>query len=137
MQPASQPEQSESNVSSGVKRDARAAELPGEDEQGGKFQQVEGLTTVDAGEIPCEFSVEDDFVIDETAEGVDEEIVTAILAGKKKELDAMEAFEISGVCEDMPRDAKIIPTRWENVPKGNKWSSMFVAREFRHDDPEN
>ena len=35
-------------VSSGVKRCARAAELPAEDEQGGKFQQVEGLATVDA-----------------------------------------------------------------------------------------
>ena len=31
-------------VSSGVKRDARTAGLPDEDEQGGKFQQVEGLT---------------------------------------------------------------------------------------------
>ena len=70
MQPASQPEQSKSNVSSGVKRDARAAELLDEDEQGGKFQQVEGLTTVDAEEIPREFSVEDDFEIDETDEGV-------------------------------------------------------------------
>ena len=48
------------NVSSGVKRDAGAAELPDEDEQGGKFQQVEGLTTVDAEEIPCEFSMDDE-----------------------------------------------------------------------------
>ena len=68
----SQPEESKSNTSSGVKRDARAAELPDEDEEGGKFQQVEGLTAVDAEEIPCEFSVEDDFLIDENAEGVDE-----------------------------------------------------------------
>ena len=75
MQPASQPGQSESNVSSGVKCGARAAELLDEDEQGGKFQQVEGLTTVDAGEIVCEFPVEDDFEVDETAEGVDEERV--------------------------------------------------------------
>ena len=45
-------------VSSGVKRDARTAELPDEDEQSGKFLQVEGLTTVDAEEIPCECSVE-------------------------------------------------------------------------------
>ena len=43
-------------VSSGVKRDARTAELTDEDEKGGKFQQVEALTTVDAKEIPCEFS---------------------------------------------------------------------------------
>ena len=42
MQPASEPEQLGSNVSSGVKRDARAAELPDEDEQGGKFKQGEG-----------------------------------------------------------------------------------------------
>ena len=56
-------------VSSGVKRDARTAELPDEYEQGGKFLQVEGLTTVDAEEIPCEFSVEDDFVMDENTEG--------------------------------------------------------------------
>ena len=61
------PEQSKKSASSGVKRDARTAELPDEDEQGGKFQQVEGLTTVDAEEIPCEFSVEDDFVIDENS----------------------------------------------------------------------
>ena len=60
MQAASQREESESNVSSGVTRDARAAELLDEDEQGGKFQQVEELTTVDAEEIPCEFAVEDD-----------------------------------------------------------------------------
>ena len=40
-----------------------------EDEQGRKFQQVEGLTTVDAEEIPCEFSVEDDFEVDETGDG--------------------------------------------------------------------
>ena len=79
-------------VGSGVKRDARTAELPDEDEQGGKFLQVEGLTTVDAEEIPCEFSVEDDFVMDENTGGVNKEIVKAIVAGKKKELDAMEAF---------------------------------------------
>ena len=79
-------------VSSGVKRDARAAELPDEEEQGGKFQQVEGLMTVDAEEIPCESSVEDDFMIDDNTEGVNEEIVKAIVVGKKKALDAMEAF---------------------------------------------
>ena len=136
VQSASQPEQSDSNVISGVKRDARAAELPDEDEQGCKCQQVEGLTTGDAEEIPCEFSVEDDFEIDEIAEGVDEEIVKAVLAGKKKELDAMEAFGIFDVCEELPKDAKIITTRRENVPKGDKWRCWFVAREFRHDDPE-
>ena len=99
-------------VSSGVKRDARTAELPDEDEQGGKFLQVEGLTTVDAEEIPCEFfRVEDDFMIDESTEGVDEEIFKAIVAGKKKELDAMEAFGIFDVCQELPRNAKVIPTR--------------------------
>ena len=117
---------------------ARAAELPDEDKQGGKFQQVEGLAKVDAEIVPGESSVEDDFVVDETAEGVDEEIKTvkAILAGKKKELDAMEAFGIFDVCEELPKDAKIITTRWENVPKGDKWRWWFVAREFRHDDSE-
>ena len=131
-----QPEQSKSNMGSGVKRDARAAELPDEDEQGGKFQQVEGLTTVDAEEIPCEISVEDDFLIDENAEGVDEEIVKTIVTGKKKELDAMEAFGIFDVCEELPKDAKVITTRWEDVPKSDKWRCRFVAREFRHDDQE-
>ena len=29
----------------------------------------------------------------------------------------------------------MITTRWENVPKGDKWRCRFVAREFRHDDP--
>ena len=48
-------------TASGIKRDARTAELSDEDEGGGKFLQVEELTTVDAGEIPREFSVEDDF----------------------------------------------------------------------------
>ena len=33
-------------VSSGVKRDARTAELPDEDEHGGKFLQVEGMCVV-------------------------------------------------------------------------------------------
>ena len=131
-----QPEQSKSNIGSGVKRDARAAELPDEDEQGGKFQQVEGLTTVDAEEIQCEFSVEDDFLIDENAESVGEETVKTIVTDKKKELDAMEAFGIFDVCEELPKDAKVITTRWENVPKSDKWRCRFVAREFRHDDPE-
>ena len=125
VQPARQP-----------KRDVRAAELPDEDEQGGKFQQVEGLTTVGAEEIPCEFSVEDDFEVDETAEGVDEEKVKAITIGKKKELDVMEAFGIFDVCEELPKDAKIITTRWENVKKGDKWRCRFVAREFIDGDPE-
>ena len=40
VQPACQPEQLEHNVNFAVKRDARAAEVPDEDEQGGKFQQV-------------------------------------------------------------------------------------------------
>ena len=52
-------------VSSGVQRDVRTAALPDENEQGGKFLQVEGLTTADAEEIPCECSVEDDFMIDD------------------------------------------------------------------------
>ena len=91
----------------------RAVEHPDKDEQGGKFQQVEGLATVDAEEIPCEFSVEDDFIIDQNKEGVNEEIVVkANAAGKKKELDAMEAFGIFDVCEELPRDAKVITTRW-------------------------
>ena len=71
--PASPMEQAERTggqpVSSGVKRDARMAELPDEDGQGGKFLQVEGLTTVDVEEIPCEFSMEDVFVMDENTEG--------------------------------------------------------------------
>ena len=116
MKPTSQPEQSKSSTSSGIKRDARAAELPNEDKKGGKVQQVEGLTTCDAEEIPCEFK--------------------AIVASKKKNLDAMEAFGIFDVCEELPKAAKIISMRWENVPKGDKWRRRFVAREFRHDDPE-
>ena len=39
-----------------------------------------------------------DFVMDENTEGVNEEIVKAIVEGKKKELDAMEAFGIFDVC---------------------------------------
>ena len=62
----------------GLRCQARTAELLDEVEQGGKFLQVEGLTPVDAEEIPCEFSVEDDFVMDENTEGVNEEIVKAI-----------------------------------------------------------
>ena len=46
--------------------------------------------------------------------------------GKKKELDAMEAFGIFDVCEELPKDAKVITTRWENVPKGDKWRCRFV-----------
>ena len=41
--------------------------------------------------------MEDDFLIGENTEGVNEEIVKAIAAGKKKELDAMEAFGIGEV----------------------------------------
>ena len=60
-------------------------------------------------------------MIDENTEGVNEEIVNAIVAGKKKELDTMEAFGIFDVCEELPRGAKVITTKWENVPKGDKW----------------
>ena len=80
--------------------------------------------------------MEDDFEVDETAESVDVEIVKAILAGKRKELDAMEAFGIFDVCEELPKDAKLVTTRWEKVPQGDKWRNRFVAREFRHDEPE-
>ena len=113
-----------------VGRDAQAADLPDEVE-GGKFQQVEGMTTVDAKEVPCDFSVE----FDETTKGVDEETVRAVLAAKKKELDAMEALDIFDVCERMPIGAKLITTRWENVPKGGKSCCRFVARGFKQDDP--
>ena len=89
-------------VSSGVKRDSRAAELLDEEQQGGKFQQVEGLTTVDAEEIPREFSMEDDFLFDGNAGGVDEEIVKAVVADKKKVFEPMEAFGIFDVCEESP-----------------------------------
>ena len=64
------------------------------------------MTTVDAGEIPCEFSVEDDFEFDETTAGVDEETVRAILAGNNKELDAMEAFNIFAVCGEIPTEMR-------------------------------
>ena len=72
-------------------------------------------------------------MIDENTEGVIEGIVKAIVAGKKNELEAMEAFGIFDVSEELPRDAKVITSRWENVPKGDKWRCRFVAREFRHD----
>ena len=48
----------------------------------------------------------------------------------------METFGILDVCEELPRDAEVTTTRWENVPKGDNWRRRFVAREFRHDDPE-
>ena len=80
--------------------------------------------------------MEDDFEVDESAEGVEEETVKAILLGKKREHDTMEAFGIFDVGEELPKDAKIITTRWESVPKGDKWSCRFVVKEFRHDDPE-
>ena len=54
----------------------------------------------------------------------------------RKSLTAMEAFGICDVCEELPKDAKVITTRWENVPKGDKWRCRFAAREFRRDDPE-
>ena len=53
--------------------------------------------------------------MDENTEGVNEDIVKAIVAGKKKELDAMEAFGIFDVCEELPRDAKVITTRWKKT----------------------
>ena len=86
------------------------------------------VATADAEEIPCEVSVEDDFIIDENTEGVNEEIVKAIVADNKKEFDAMEAFGIFDVCEETQRDAKVSTTIWENVPKGDKWRCIFVAR---------
>ena len=120
-------------VSSGVKRDAREAELPDVDEQGGKFLQVEGLTTVDAEGIPCELSVEDCFMIVENSEGVNEEIVKTIVAGKKRESSTRRKHSESLMCAQNCREMK----RCENLPKGDKWICRFVAREFRHDDPEN
>ena len=50
----------------------------------------------------------------------------------KKELDAMEAFDIFDVCEEMPIGAKLTTI----VPKGDKWRCRFVAREFKHDGPD-
>ena len=97
---------------------------PMETEDGGARDNT---ACVDAEEIPCEYSVEDDFVIDENTEGVNEEIVKAIVA---------ESFGIFDVCEELPRDAKVFTTRWENIPKGANWRCRFAAREFRHDDPE-
>ena len=64
------------------------------------------LTTIDAKEVPSDFS-EEDVEFDETTGCVDEETVRAILAGKKKELDAMEAFDIFDVCEEMPTGARL------------------------------
>ena len=75
-------------------------------------------------------------MIDEKCRVVDEEIVKAIVARKKNELDAMEAFGIFEVCEELSKDGKVITTKWDNVPKGDKWRCRFVSREFRHDDPE-
>ena len=48
----------------------------------------------------------------------------------------MEAFGIFDVCEELPKDAKIITTRQENVPKGDKWRRRFVAKMLGHDDPD-
>ena len=121
VRPASQSEQSESNVSSGVKRDARAAELLDEDEQGSKFQQVEGLTTVDAEEILCEVSVGDDFEVDEAAEGVDEEQVMAIMVGEKKELDTMEAF---GTVDVFVKSSDTKGTRCRRVTQNGRCSKQ-------------
>ena len=53
-------------------------------------------------------SVEDDIDVDEAAEGGDEELLKTVLASKKKELDATEAFGIFDVCEELPKDAKNI-----------------------------
>ena len=39
-------------------------------------------------------------------QGVDGDIVAVIVAGKKKELDAMEAFGIFDVCEELPERCK-------------------------------
>ena len=54
-------------------------------------------------------------MIDENAESVDEEIVKAIVAGKKKEFDALEAFGIFDVCEELPKDANIMGKRSERL----------------------
>ena len=72
---------------------------------------------------------------DGTTEGVDEETVSTILAGKK-EIDAMAAFDIFDVREELSIGAKIITMRWKKVPMGDRWRCRFVAREFRHVDPD-
>ena len=61
----------------------------------------------------------------ENAEGVDEQIVEAIVATKKKELDAMEAFGIF----DVRRIANEMGKRSER-------RQVEMQVEFRHDDPE-
>ena len=45
-------------------------------------------------------------------------------------------FGTFDVCEELTNDAKVTTTRWENVEKSDKWRCRFVAREFRHDDPQ-
>ena len=137
LKPRSQPEQPKSNTSAGIKRDARAAELPDEDEQGGKCQQVEGFTTVNEETIPCEFSVEDDFVIDENAEGVDEEIVKAIVGWQEeKRLTRWKHLESLTCAKNSWRMRRSSQRDGETFQKVDEWRCRFVAAEFGHDDPE-
>ena len=124
-QPAEMPEQPMSSSSPGVKRDVRAAELRDEDEEGDKFQQVEGSTTVDAKEVPCESSVEDDFEVDENAEGVDEE--RARRDGRIRNLRRVQ--RTAEGCEDHSHEMG------KRFQKGEKWRCRFVVRASRQDDP--
>ena len=50
-------------------------------------------------------------MIDENTEGGSKEVVKAIVVGKKKEPDVMEAFGIFDVGEELPSDAKVITKR--------------------------
>ena len=135
--PSSPDDQTHGQISLNSRKATRARVSPNFQTRSSKVAssiKSKGFTTVDA-EVPCEFSVED-VEVDETTEGVDKETVKAILAGKKKEFDAMEAFGIFDVCEKLPKEAKIITMRCENVPTDEKWICRFVAREFTNDDPE-
>ena len=122
MQPASQPD------SQRAKRDWRAAELPDEDKQGGKFQQIEGLTTVDAEEIPCEFPVEDDIKVDETVDRVmKKESRPSWLARRKNSTQWKHSEYLTHAQKNFQkmrksRDEKMFP----KVENGG-----FVDREFR------
>ena len=107
-------------------------------DRGDKKARIEELTVVDEPEYEADFD-ENAYHQEEYEEyqGADPDAAKAILKGKEKEMDAMEEFQIFETVDNLPEDAYLLSTRWENVPRGPyEWRCRFVAREFKGEDPE-
>eukprot|EP00959_Pyramimonas_sp_CCMP1952_P151581 3171404-Pyramimonas_sp.AAC.2 len=105
---------------------------------GDRRVRVEECTTMGEPEFAAEFDDQDyDNEAHDEYQGADPEVVKTILKGKDREMYAMEGFDIFDAVESLPEEACARSPRWENVSRRPEaWRCIFVAREFKGEDPE-